>query len=130
MIRLKEILNQPQSGKPLKQVVFRGDDKPFTKFDASFIGKATMTNTEGFWFSNSKDAAEFYGEHVRPFEITMRNPLVFTYDDFVKTTHGPPHFARIAKQKGHDGVVIQNIVDGDRESDVYCVWNVSQIKAL
>ncbi len=130
MIRLKEILDQPQTGKPLKKVLYRGDDKKFKNFDPKFIGKSTNVNTEGFWFTDSADAAMFYGENVRSFEVTMRNPLVFTYEDFTSTTHGPPYFARLAKQNGHDGVVVQNIVDGDRESDVYCVWNVGQIKKI
>jgi len=131
MISLKEILSQPSTGKELTAKVFRGDDDPFPKFDPAFLGKSTMSKTEGFWFSNSADAAEFFGQHVRPFEITMKNPLVFTDEDFRNGyPHGPPHFARIAKERGHDGVVIQNITDGDRVSDVYCVWNTKQIRPL
>lgn len=131
MIRLKEILNQPQTGKPIKAKLYRGDDREFDTFDPKFIGKSTMANTEGFWFSSSPEAAQYFGEHVRSFEVTMQNPLVFTDEDFVRGyPKGPPHFARIAKQKGHDGVVIKNVVDGDRVSDVYCVWNVGQIKKL
>ncbi len=131
MMRLTEILNQPVTGRPVKAQVFRGDDKKFSKFDHSFIGQATMSNTEGFWFSSSEDAAAFYGQHVRAFEITMKNPLVFTDEDFIKGyPKGPPYFAKMAKERGHDGVVILNITDGDRTSDVYCVWNISQIKRL
>lgn len=131
MILLTEILNQPVTGKPLTAHLYRGDDKKFSKFNHSFIGKATMANTEGFWFSNSADAAAFYGQHVREFEITMKNPLVFTDEDFRNGwPQGPPKFARIAKDKGYDGVVILNIIDGDRSSDVYCVWNTSQIKPV
>jgi hypothetical protein len=131
MILLKELLKQPQTGVPLKHIVFRGDDIEFNDFNPSFIGKSTMSNTEGFWFSSSKDTAQYFGEHVRKFEITMNNPLVFTDEEFSRGyPKGPPEFARIAKRKGHDGVVILNIVDGDRISDVYCVWNISQIKKL
>ena len=131
MILLKEILGQPTTGKALTAKVFRGDDKKFDTFDPKFIGKSTMSNTEGFWFSNSADAAEFYGQHVRPFEITMKNPMVFSDEDFGQSwPNGPSHFARLAKQRGHDGVVILNIVDGDRRSDVYCVWDPKQIRSL
>lgn len=131
MILLKELLDQPHTGRPLKRVLYRGDDTKFDTFDPKFIGKSTMSNTEGFWFSSTKEAAEFYGEHVGTFEVTMRNPLVFTHEDFVNGyPDGPPKFARKAKQAGHDGVVLLNVVDGDRVSDVYCVWNVGQIKKL
>lgn len=131
MILLKEILEQPVTGKSLTTKVFRGDDTEFDTFDPKFIGKSTMSNTEGFWFSNSADAAEFYGHHVRPFEVTMKNPMVFSKEDFVKAyPHGPSHFAKLAKQRGCDGVVILNIIDGDRRSDVYCVWDPKQIRSL
>jgi hypothetical protein len=127
MIKLKEILNSPQTGKPLKQVVFRGDDKQFDEFDPSYIGSKGY-DTAGFWVSSSEEAAEYYGERVRRFVITMKNPMVFSAEDFVKGyPKGPPHFARLAQQKGHDGVVIQDIMDGDRYSDVYCVFDASQI---
>ena len=130
MIRLSEILTELHTGRPLKQIVYRGDDTDFNAFDHKFIGRATMSNTEGFWFSSDPEAAQYFGQLVRKFEITMNNPLVFTDEDFRQTYHGPPHFARLAKQRGHDGVVIKNIVDGDMVSDVYCVWNIEQIKKL
>lgn len=127
-MRLKEILDQPKTGQPLRKVVYRGDDKKFKTFDSSFIGKSTMANTEGFWFSSSKDAAGYYGQHVRPFEISMRNPLVMNDEDFLKGyPKGPPSFAKMAKEQGYDGIVLLNIYDGDMLSDVYCVWNPTQI---
>ena len=130
MISLAKILSEAYTGRPLKQIVFRGDDTDFSDFDPKFIGRATMSNTEGFWFSSDPEAAQYFGEMVRKFEITMNNPLVFTDEDFRQTHHGPPHFARLAKQQGYDGVVIKNIIDGDMVSDVYCVWNIGQIKRL
>lgn len=128
MIRLKEILETPTTGRPFEKTLYRGDDTKFTKFDSSFIGKSTGRNTEGFWFTDNADAASFFGEHVRPFKVKMHNPLVFTNEDFVKNyPHGPSYFARLAKQQGHDGVVILNIQDGNEVSNVYCVFNASQI---
>ena len=130
MIRLTEILNQPQTGKSFTKVVYRGDDEEFAEFDPEKVGRKGF-ETVGFWFSGTYDAAEFYGEHVRPFEITMKNPLVFTQEDFRKAyPKGPPWLAQIAKNRGHDGCVILDIMDGDRWSDVYCVFDKNQIKPV
>lgn len=115
-MKLKEIL------------VYRGDEKRFQKFDHRFIGRSTGIDTVGFWFSNSKDAAEFFGPHVRAFNITMNNPLVVTSQQFIDAyPRGPAYFARLAKKSGYDGLVIQDIIDGDKESTVYCVFDASQI---
>lgn len=130
-MRLKETLDQPKTGHPIRKVVYRGDDSDFKDFDPNFIGKSTMSNTQGFWFYSSKEAAQFFGEHVRAFEVTMQNPLIINDEDFVKGyPKGPPSFAKMAKEKGHDGIVLLNIVDGDMVSDVYCVWNPSQITKI
>lgn len=119
----------PTTGVPFTVNVFRGDDKQFQRFDPSVIGRSTGADTEGYWFSSSEDAAGYYGEHVRPFVVTMNNPLVVSHEEFKNGyPHGPPYFAKLAKEKGHDGVVILDILDGDRYSDVYCVWNPTQIK--
>ncbi len=118
------------SGRPFRGVVYRGDDKQFTDFDYSFIGKSTGANTFGFWFTDSPDAAEFFGQHVRAFEITMDNPLVVSGEEFAnKYPNGPSKFAIKAAEAGHDGVIIQDIMDGDRYSTVFCVWNKNQIKS-
>lgn len=131
MIKLKQLLFETKTGKPFRGIVYRGDDKQFSDFDYSFIGKSTGANTFGFWFTSSPDAAEFYGQHVRAFEITMENPLVITGEEFVKGyPHGPPKFAEKAAVSGHDGVILLDIIDGDRISNVYCVWDVNQIKTL
>lgn len=127
MIRLKSLL-EVKTGRRFRGVVYRGDDKQFTDFDYGAIGKSTGSNTFGFWFTSSPEAAEFYGQHVRAFVITMDNPLVVSEDDFVNAyPDGPPKFAVKAAQDGHDGVIIQNIMDGDRVSTVYCVWDKDQI---
>jgi len=130
MIYLKEILNRPESGKPFAKIVYRGDDEAFAEFDPNMIGRNGY-ETVGFWFTGTKDAAEFYGEHVRPFKITMNNPLVFTSEDFRKGyPDGPPKFAKLAKNKGHDGAVILNIMDGNMCSDVYCVFDNKNIRTI
>jgi len=128
MIKLKSLLKEIKTGHPFRGVVYRGDDKQFEKFDYAFIGKSTGANTFGFWFTSSPDAAEFFGQHVRAFQITMDNPLVVTEEEFFKGyPDGPSKFAARAEMAGHDGVIILNIQDGDRRSNVYCVWDRDQI---
>lgn len=129
MINLKSILTEVKTGRPFRGVVHRGDDKQFAEFDYNFIGKSSGTNTFGFWFTNNPDAAEFFGQHVRAFEITMDNPLVVSAKEFIDAfPDGPSKFAVKAAETGHDGVIIQDIMDGDRYSTVYCVWDKKQIR--
>lgn len=76
------------------------------------------------WFSNSKDAVDFYysgPEHGTKIhaEVEMKNPLVVSYDDFVRERQGPTWWQAKAAQEGHDGVIIQDIQDGDRVSTVF-----------
>lgn len=123
MIKLRTLLTEETF------LVFRGDDNPFPKFDYSKIGKSTGVNTFGFWFTDSSDAAEFYGQHVRKFKITLFNPMNVTSEDFVKhSPNGPAYWAQEAMKRGHDGVIIHDITDGDRQSTVYCVFDDSQIE--
>ena len=123
MIKLRTLLKEEEI------LVFRGDDDPFPKFDYSKIGKSTGADTVGFWFTDSSDAAEFYGQHVRKFKINLFNPMHVTSKDFVDHyPNGPSFWAQTAMQKGHDGVIIHDITDGDRQSTVYCVFDDSQIE--
>lgn len=128
MIYLTEILEEPKTGIPFKKNVWRGDDISFSKFDKSYIGKKGF-DTVGFWFADTSYGAEYYGSQVREFTITMKNPMVITSEDFINAfPHGPTFFAKLAKSKGHDGCIILDIVDGDTQGNVYCVFSPNQIK--
>ena len=118
MIKLTSLLSEN------RYVVYRGDDEVFPSFDYSKIGKAP-----GFWFSDDPYAANFYGEHVRKFEIELHNPLEVSPDEFIKHyPHGPTYWAKEALFRGHDGVIIHDIEDGDTISTVYCVFDKDDIK--
>ena len=131
MIFLTEILNQPMTGRPFRRLLYRGDDKIFTRLSTKHLGKGLGGGDKtGFWFTSNLDNASFYGEHVRQFWITMKNPKVLTYDDFIKTSHGPPYYAHIAKLEGYDGLVILDIIDGSHNSDIYCIFNPTQAKLV
>lgn len=123
MIKLKSLLTEEIYD------VYRGDDVPFDKFNFLKIGSGIGgSDNVGFWFTNNQDAAEFYGEHVRKFSIHLSNPMVVSSDMFVKHyPNGPTYWAKLAFQNGHDGVIIKDIVDGDVESTVFCVFDDSQI---
>jgi len=125
MIKLRSLLTEKT------YEVYRGDDKLFGRFLSRFIGKSTGVNTGGFWFSDSEDAAGFFGQHIRKFKIDLHNPLIVTSEEFSRSNpKGPSWFARKAKEEGYDGVIIQDIIDGDRRSTVYCVFSTTQIKRI
>lgn len=124
MIKLKALLVEAS------YEVYRGDDEKFNTFDFSKIGSGVGgPNNIGFWFTNNPEAAEFYGEHVRKFFIYLSNPLIVSSDMFAKHyPNGPTYWAKIAYQEGYDGVIINDIVDGDIESTVFCVFDDFQIE--
>ncbi len=106
--------------------VYRGDDVKFNKFSPFYI-----KNTYGYWFTDNKQAAYFYGQYVRNFKITLNNPLIITDEQFLQAyPKGPTYFAKLAFNKGHDGVIIKNIMDGDTISTVYCVFNEKNIQFI
>ena len=122
MIKLIPILQE------LKYDVYRGDDSKFKHFDVSYIGKSTGVDTIGFWFTNNESAAEFFGQYTRKFTIIINNPYIVTSEMFINNSpKGPTYWAKKAKNSNHDGVIIQDIVDGNVESTVYCVFTNTQI---
>ena len=111
MIKLIPILQE------LKYDVYRGDDSKFKHFDVSYIGKSTGVDT-----------AEFFGQYTRKFTIIINNPYIVTSEMFINNSpKGPTYWAKKAKNSNHDGVIIQDIVDGNVESTVYCVFTNTQI---
>lgn len=77
------------------------------------------------WFTNKSEAADFYysGDQLGfkyEADVVFQNPLVVSQADWASTTHGPPYWLDQAHQRGHDGVIIPDIVDGNRESTVFC----------
>lgn len=93
MIKLKLLLNEQT------YEVYRGDDEPFTKFDSKMIGSGVSSGkATGFWFTDSADAAGYYGQHVRKFRINMNNPLVVSSEEFRRNfPNGPTWFAKKSK---------------------------------
>ena len=116
----------------IKFDVFRGNDepfRPFDQFDKGAIGRVADANTVGFWFSDSTHAVQYYGENVKKFKIKFKNPLYVCGVDFTKgAPKGPSYWAQEAYNRNLDGVIISSIIDGDRESTVFCVFHTGQIE--
>ena len=110
--------------------VWRGDDVRFKEFDSRKIGTGFLGRTRGigFWFTDDRGAAGFFGHIVRPFTLFLGSPRIFTADEFRSLyPKGPSDLARMAEVDGHDACVIRDIQDGDRISNVFCVFNAGQI---
>src|SRR5437868_3476122 len=103
----------------MRVTLYRGDDEPFTQFDKNMIGRNCF-NTVGFWFTDNREAAEFYGEHIRPFIVTYNVPMEVSYEEFKNIREGPNHWARLAFSQGYDACMIHDIVDGNVQSTVTC----------
>lgn len=62
-------------------------------------------------------------DHIVAAHLTMRNPLV------ADGGHAPS-IAMEAKAAGHDGAIIRNTLDGQEISDVYVVFDPSQVEII
>jgi len=86
--------------------------------------------TEDEAMKHGIEDANNYNKHIRkdtftsPYYLRIENPLVLdSYDTGVKQT-----ISR-AKAAGHDGVIISDVFDGDRYSDVYIIFSTFQVKS-
>lgn len=109
----------PETGKSVTLRGFHATDKP--------IEGDLNPDT---WFTNKSEAADFYysGEETggRKFEadVTFQNPLVVSEEQFrsrygEKGGNGPPYWMQKAWEEGHDGVILTDIIDGDKRSTVF-----------
>jgi hypothetical protein len=91
---------------------------------------AVKTGDE-YWFSDDWEASRYYGENTVRAKLRMTNPLLVTREEFERIGRGPStYWAAKARQEGHDGVVINDIMDGDQFSTVCAVFSPSQIEAV
>jgi hypothetical protein len=117
------------------KVVYHGTEKKFKRFNPRMVGTNLGTQA-GFWFTDSPDAAEYYSNGVQPVMkifLKITNPLVVSEEMYAKKAAefwGPSRWAKLAFSNGHDGVIIQNVVDGDMRSTVYSVQSAEQIKVI
>lgn len=67
-----------EQGRPL--VVYHGTNSKFSSFDKGKIGSATDSGFfgSGFYFTDSKSEAEYYGDIAMPLYLSIQNPLDIT----------------------------------------------------
>ena len=67
-----------EQGRPL--VVYHGTNAKFSAFDKEKIGSATDSGFfgSGFYFTDSKSEAEYYGDIAMPLYLSIQNPLDIT----------------------------------------------------
>lgn len=104
-----------------------GSEGHFNSFNLALLGSQQGRGSPGFWFSNSEHAAGYYGPNVAECDLAIKNPLVVSPEMFEETRQGPSHWARQAKETGHDAVVIEDVCDGDVYSTVTCVFDLEKI---
>ena len=122
------------------------NDRPQVLFHGT---NAQFEQPEGtLWLSSSRNVAETYadepGGRVLAFYASLKNPLVIdgNYDvwsdiEFEGVGWNSDSLVQLARMRGHDGVIVRNLVDGkDTEfsddapaSDVYVVLGPEQLKS-
>lgn len=102
-----------------------------------------VSHEKAIWLSSSKEHAAYfaigktphgipekeYSDRVYKASVRMKNPLVVNNDQY-KDDPNPIHWLMKAKNDGHDGLIIQGIMDGPYGlvADIYAVWKGSQVK--
>lgn len=132
-----------ENGAPL--VVYHGTGEQFEAFQA-------IEEQGGHFFTRRRDIAEQYALDrsdegtVIAVYLSMKNPLVvdaegswwtsihFGKDDpNEQGNHDTTMLARIARERGHDGLIVRNVVDlpgeGYDPSDIYVAFEPTQIKS-
>ena len=84
----------------------------------------------GFWFAENPKAVGYYGPNTVKVSLEIENPLLIDTETYYEYRVGPSEWAKKAYVEGYDSAVIQDIVDGDTESTVACVFDPSRIKIL
>jgi hypothetical protein len=101
----------------------------------------------GFFFTSDRIVADDYAEAgnknpvVYSAKLTYQNPLRVNARGkdnwelrFERQTLDVDDLCKIAKERGHDAVIVKNVDDTTgrfyRTSDVYVVWNASQIELV
>jgi hypothetical protein len=112
--------------------VFHGSEREFQSFDQERIGSMRCASSFCFWFSSKMEVAQDYGFLIYLCELSIKNPLRVSFEEFVDERQGPSYWAKKAYQKGFDGVILTGIVDCSYmiASDIYGVFNPNQIKIL
>lgn len=98
---------------------------------ASTATTSVATNYRGFWFAENPKLTGYYGPSQYKVRLHITNPLIVSEEEFIAhKPNGPSFWAAKAEQAGHDSVIIQDIIDGDTESTVCCVFDSHLIEIV
>jgi len=139
-------ISEYETGKPFVADVYHGTNAVFRRFLNQFKNSKFVSGFDTFWFARNKKVADSYtrrqltqadrskgrldwlGGNVRLSRIRMENPLVI---DMEGKRYDPNKYAvmlKKAKDEGHDGVVLKNVIDGGNvASTVYGVFDEQQV---
>ncbi len=114
-----------ENGKPL--VVYHGTNVDFYSFDTE----------NGAWFSKSPEYAESMaeersGNRIIQCYLSIKNPMTVKIppQQFAADTALEKSLIKEAKEKGHDGLIIENDTENELEKDVfYIAFHPAQIKS-
>ncbi len=126
-----------EDGSP--KVAYHGTTENFSKFRMAEgkhwagPGRDDFVKARHAFFTDSEETARTYGPVMRVF-IRIENPLVFNAEGESYETFIPYHCIGQAVAGGHDGVIVENILDdasgGGEEGTTYIIFHPSQIKSV
>jgi hypothetical protein len=118
-----------ENGNPL--VVYHGADKSFTEFNMGKSGLGSGVDTGAFWFTDAVGVTQEFGDKSMPLYVAIKNPLVIDKKNRAfKDQSEPVSIINNAKKQGYDGVIINDVRDGMFLSNVYAVFEPTQIKSI
>jgi predicted nucleotidyltransferase/8-oxo-dGTP pyrophosphatase MutT (NUDIX family) len=106
------------------------DDDGNIVLNGGAFGTPELAERAGKAHVRRYNAANARGEDmfVRGYHLRIENPLEVTSKEMGENRWSPPMLVPIAKDAGHDGVVIRGFHDGAMVSDVYVAFDPSQIR--
>lgn len=136
-LNFKERLNENNQNEII--IGYHGTNNNFDEFDSKY--RRISTFGQGFYFVNSEDEANEYGDIIIKAALTMKNPLiikdVFIGNEDVLEPIGIKKMSHLnsddslekIKKAGYDSIIVLN-AEGKRNLKYYIVFDNSQIKIM
>ena len=117
--------------------------KNLTALNVQFSGTGIAGRsdaTKALWFTSSIENAAYYTdvqhededieEYIYDCQLAIQNPMHIDLEQEPLPSTGMYGMVALAKSKGHDGLIIENIVDGTHFGVIYAVWDNNQILSI
>lgn len=136
-LNFKERLNENNQNEII--IGYHGTNNNFDEFDSKY--RRISTFGQGFYFVNSEDEANEYGDIIIKAALTMKNPLiikdVFIGNEDVLEPIGIKKMSHLnsddslekIKKAGYDSIIVLN-AEGKRNLKYYIVFDNSQIRII